>query len=103
MNMTSKFTQPTKTSEPPETHKEEWVPALLRRVARTEAGRIGMLATLAAADLWRIWYGTAHGAEPRDRRTHATAAEELMRRGLLDRAGQPCGQAAASATARNIR
>jgi hypothetical protein len=89
LKTTDSFTQPMNSSETPETAKQEWVSAVLRRVAKTEAGRLRILATLTAADLWRIWHGTAHRGRPHDRRTHEITTLELIRRGLLDSAGQP--------------
>lgn len=72
------------------THEYAQVSALLRRVAETEEGRIGLMRTLATDDIWRIWRGTESRTTARDRRTHRIARAELEHRGLLDPSAPSC-------------
>ena len=75
--------QPEGLSEMPGKDGASWVSEVLRRAAEAE-GRLAIVGTLAAADLWRIRRWTEHRATARDKRTHEAVSRELERRGLLD-------------------
>jgi hypothetical protein len=75
--------QPDGLSEMPGKDGASWVSEVLRRAAEAE-GRLAIVGTLAAADLWRIRRGTERRAAARDKRTHEAVSCELERRGLLD-------------------
>jgi hypothetical protein len=78
-------------------HEHQWVSDLLRYVAEADGGRIRIAATLAAADLRRIWHWTEERAAARDRRTHHIVHHELKRRSLLDPTGVPAPRPAPDA------
>jgi len=69
--------------------QHQWVSDLLRYASEADGGRLRIAATLAAADLRRIWHWTEHRTTARDRRTHHIVRHELKRRGLLDATGVP--------------
>jgi ligand-binding sensor domain-containing protein len=97
MSATTNGAQPNDFSEMSGMHEHQWVSDLLRYVAEADGGRIRIAATLAAADLRRIWHWTEHHATARDRRTHHIVRHELKRRGLLDPTGVPAPRPAPDA------
>jgi hypothetical protein len=66
--------------------RQEYEPVrqLLCRAGRTRDGRLGIMRTLATADVLQIWLETGRRTTARDRRTHEVAGTELRHRGLLD-------------------
>lgn len=84
MSATTSGAQPNDFSELSGIQQHQWVSDLLRYAAEADGGRLRIAATLAAADLQRIWHWTEHRTTARDRRTHHIVRHELKRRGLLD-------------------
>lgn len=97
MSATTNGAQPNDFPEMSGMHEHQWVSDLLRYAAEADGGRIRIAATLAAADLRRIWHWTEDRATARDRRTHHIVRHELKRRGLLDPKGVPAPRQAPDA------
>ncbi len=89
MSATSDGSRPIRSSEMSGIDEHQWVSDLLRHVADTDESRLRIAATLAAADLHRIWRWTEHRATARDKRTRHIVRRELELRGLLDPPGVP--------------
>jgi hypothetical protein len=97
MSTTASGAQPNDFSEMSGIQQHQLGSHLLRFAAEADGGRLRIAATLAAADLRRIWHWTEHRTAGRDRRTHHIVRHELKRRGLLDPMGVPAPRPALDA------